>query len=62
MAKHPVPKKKTSKSRRGSRRSHHALSAPNLTECPRCHNPKLQHVVCPECGWYAGRQVLDVEA
>lgn len=62
MAKHPVPKKKTSKSRRDSRRSHHALSAPNLTECPQCHEPKLPHVVCPECGSYAGRQVLDVDA
>lgn len=62
MAKHPVPKKKTSKARRDARRSHHALSAPNLTECPQCHAPKRQHQVCPECGTYAGRQVLDVEA
>jgi hypothetical protein len=32
MAKHPVPKKKTSKSKRDMRRSHHALVAPNLTK------------------------------
>lgn len=61
MAKHPVPKKRTSKARRDSRRSHHALTAPNLTECPRCKAKKPQHVVCPECGTYAGRQVLDVD-
>ena len=41
MAKHPVPKKKTSKSKRDMRRSHHALTAPNLGECPQCHAKKL---------------------
>lgn len=61
MAKHPVPKKKTSKARRDSRRSHHALSAPTLVECPQCKSKKPSHVVCPNCGTYAGRQVLDVD-
>ena len=61
MAKHPVPKKRTSKARRDSRRSHHALSAPAVVECPQCKSKKLPHVVCPECGTYAGRQVLDVD-
>ncbi len=62
MAKHPVPKKKTSKARRDQRRSHHALTPKNLTECPQCKSAKPQHQVCPECGAYAGRQVLEVEA
>ena len=60
MAKHPVPKKKTSKSKRDMRRSHHALVAPNLVACPNCHNKKLQHYVCPTCGYYAGRQIIQV--
>jgi large subunit ribosomal protein L32 len=60
MAKHPVPKKKTSKSKRDMRRSHHALVAPNLTTCKNCGNKKQQHVVCPACGYYDGRQVLAV--
>lgn len=58
MAKHPVPKKKTSKSSRDARRSHHALSARMLVECPDCKAKKPPHVVCPECGRYAGRQVV----
>ena len=62
MAKHPVPKKKTSKARRDQRRSHHALTPKTLTECPQCKELKPQHVVCPSCGSYAGRQVLEVEA
>lgn len=60
MSKKPVPKKKTSKSKRDMRRSHHALSAPQLTECPQCHSKKLSHHVCPSCGYYGGRQVLSV--
>ena len=59
MAKHPVPKKKTSKSSRDARRSHHALSAPTLVECPECKAKKPPHVVCAECGSYAGRQVVE---
>ena len=62
MAKHPVPKKKTSKARRDQRRSHHALTPKNLTECPQCKEPKPQHQVCPACGSYAGRQVLEIDA
>lgn len=58
MAKHPVPKKRTSRSSRDSRRSHHALSEPTLVACPQCKAMKPPHVVCPECGSYAGRQVI----
>ena len=60
MAKHPVPKKKTSKSKRDMRRSHHALTPPNLVECPHCHAKKLQHHICGSCGYYDGRQVLEI--
>jgi large subunit ribosomal protein L32 len=62
MAKHPVPKKKTSKSKRDMRRSHHALVVPNLVDCKNCGNKRLQHQVCPSCGFYDGRAVLKIEA
>ncbi len=62
MAKHPVPKKKTSKAKRDMRRSHHALVLPNLTKCSNCGSQKLQHQVCPTCGYYDGRQVLTINA
>lgn len=61
MAKRPLPKKRTSKARRDQRRSHHALTAPELVECPVCRTMKPPHVVCPECGSYAGRQVIEVD-
>lgn len=55
-----VPKRKTSKSKRNMRRSHHALSAVKSTECPNCGERMLAHHVCGSCGSYKGRQVVDV--
>ncbi|MBP2019256.1 large subunit ribosomal protein L32 [Symbiobacterium terraclitae] len=58
-----VPKKKVSKSRRDSRRAHNfRLVAPNLIPCPNCKAPTLPHRVCPTCGYYQGRQVINKEA
>ncbi|MEE9170780.1 MAG: 50S ribosomal protein L32, partial [bacterium] len=51
------PKRKISKSRRDKRRTHWKLSAPAISECPQCHQPKLPHRICPHCGYYAGRMV-----
>ncbi|MCB0990895.1 MAG: 50S ribosomal protein L32 [Acidimicrobiales bacterium] len=57
-----VPKKKTSKSKTRSRRaSAWKLSAPARSVCPRCDATKLPHVVCPNCGWYKGRQAVEVD-
>jgi large subunit ribosomal protein L32 len=56
-----LPKRKTSKARKGKRRSHHGLAAPALVECPQCHSPKLPHRVCPTCGSYAGREVIEIK-
>lgn len=57
----PVPKRKYPKSRQGKRRSHLALNVPPLTDCPQCHTLKLSHHVCPTCGTYGERDVLEVE-
>ncbi|MFH1941151.1 MAG: 50S ribosomal protein L32 [bacterium] len=54
----PLPKRKTSRSRRDKRRTHKKLSAPSVTECSHCHQPKLPHRACPNCGYYAGRMVV----
>lgn len=59
MAKHPVPNKKTSRAARDARRSHQALGAPTLGTCPQCHTVKPPHTVCPSCGYYAGRRVIE---
>ena len=54
-----VPKKKVSKSRRGQRRSHDAFRATTLVECSNCGEMKLPHHICPACGHYKGREVID---
>lgn len=57
-----VPKRKTSPSRRGMRRSHHALTRANVQECPNCGASKLAHHVCSSCGHYNGRQILKIRS
>ncbi len=57
----PLPKKKYTKSRQGMRRSHLGLKANLLGSCPQCHSPKLPHNVCPTCGSYNGRQVVEIK-
>ncbi len=56
-----LPKRKTSKARRDKRRTHKKIEAPNLSECPQCGEAKLPHRVCPECGYYKGRNILGTE-
>ena len=56
-----VPKKRTSKARKGMRRSHHALVHTAATMmCPECGELKLMHHVCASCGSYRGRQVFEM--
>lgn len=56
-----VPKKHMPKSATRKRRANWKLEAPSYIECPHCHEPKLPHHVCPECGYYKGRQVIETE-
>jgi large subunit ribosomal protein L32 len=66
MAKHPVPKKKTPKSKSKKRygsfktKVHKRLdNTVKLMDCPSCKAKKVSHEVCHECGQYNGRQVID---
>lgn len=56
-----VPKRKTSKAKSRSRRaSNWRLTPAAHSLCPHCHHSKLPHIVCPNCGWYGGRQAIEV--
>jgi len=57
-----LPKRKYAKARQGRRRAHLKLSLPNLGSCSQCHSPKLPHHVCPTCGTYAGREVIEIKS
>ena len=52
-----VPKKKTSRHRKGKRRSHHHLSLPPIAHCGRCGAMTKPHTVCERCGHYGDLQV-----
>lgn len=56
-----LPKRKVSKSRQGKRRAHWKLRKPGLSICPECEEPKMPHRICPSCGYYKGRKILEVE-
>ncbi len=58
-----VPKRKSSKARKNSRRSNvWKLPVPNFCKCTQCGELKLPHRVCGNCGYYKGREVVKVEA
>ena len=56
-----LPKRKYAKARQGKRRGHLGLARPRIDYCPQCHSPKLSHHVCPTCGTYAGREVIEIK-
>jgi large subunit ribosomal protein L32 len=58
----PNPKRRHSNARTQTRRAHDALSRPAHSECPNCHEPKVPHRVCPHCGQYKGREVIETTA
>jgi large subunit ribosomal protein L32 len=56
-----VPKRRTSSSKRDKRRSHDALQVPQWVACAQCGEPTRPHRVCPHCGTYRGRKLLETK-
>ncbi|HEY6969810.1 MAG TPA: 50S ribosomal protein L32 [Candidatus Angelobacter sp.] len=58
----PNPKRRHSKARTSRRRAHDHLTAASLSECPNCHEKgRLPHRVCPHCGYYKGREIVETK-
>jgi len=57
-----LTKRRFSKARTASRRAGFKVRAVTLVECPQCHAQMVPHRVCPACGYYAGRQVVEIPA
>lgn len=57
-----VPARHFSQKRRDSRRAQLKLTVAKSVSCPHCHKPSLPHKVCPNCGYYNGKMVIDVMA
>jgi large subunit ribosomal protein L32 len=58
----PNPKRRHSNTRTRKRRTHDKMTAMNTSACANCGNPIAPHRVCPKCGHYKGRQVIQIKA
>jgi large subunit ribosomal protein L32 len=71
-----VPKKKMTRSRTRKRRTHYVLPDAAVPKsgkvrpegarsarffCDNCAQPKQPHTVCPNCGHYRGKALIEVE-
>lgn len=57
-----VVRMRHTKGKRNRVRSHHALKATHVGLCSHCKKSVFSHMVCANCGYYAGRHVVDVLA
>ncbi|MCB2231770.1 50S ribosomal protein L32 [bacterium] len=55
----PLPKRRHSPTRGRKRRTHWKITAPRVVTCD-CGESKLSHHVCPHCGEYKGRKLLNI--
>ena len=57
-----VPKQRKGRASTHARRSSNdRIDAPARTVCPKCGETKLPHRVCPSCGYYKDREVIEVD-
>ena len=55
-----VPKRRQSKSRSAIRRAQvMQRPVPHFVPCPRCGEARMSHQVCPACGYYKDRLVVE---
>ena len=55
-----VPKRKTTKSKRNQRRSHHRVANVNIVEDKKSGEYKLSHHIDLKSGLYNGKKILDI--
>ena len=57
----PNPKRRHSNARTRKRRTHDVMKARAMMACQHCGGPVASHRVCPKCGYYKGRPVLQIK-
>jgi large subunit ribosomal protein L32 len=53
-----TPKKRLSRSKRGQRRAHDAITPVTTVNCANCGSVVKPHHVCPSCGYYKGKEIV----
>ena len=56
-----VPKRRRSKARKRTHKSLWKISVPNTVACTNCGNLRITHNACTVCGYYKGKQVLQIK-
>lgn len=57
----PLPKRRHSRTRGRKRRTNWKIAAPALRTCPNCGQACMPHHICPHCGHYRGRMMIQVK-
>jgi large subunit ribosomal protein L32 len=57
----PLPKRRHSNARGRKRRTHWKLAKANLIACPKCKELRAPHRICKVCGYYDGRQAIEIK-
>ena len=55
-----VPRHSHTRSKVGKTRMHKFIKKVRLSLCPKCKKPVLSHTVCLKCGFYKGKEVINV--
>jgi len=57
-----VPRHKHTRSSVGQRRMHIFITPASLTTCPKCKASVRPHTICKHCGYYKGKEMMNVLA
>jgi large subunit ribosomal protein L32 len=55
-----VPKQGHTRAKVGKSRMHKYIEPVRLSVCPKCKKPVLSHTACLNCGFYKGKEVINV--
>ncbi|MCH9031674.1 MAG: 50S ribosomal protein L32 [candidate division Zixibacteria bacterium] len=55
------PKRRHSRARGRKRRTNWKIDVPTVVACKSCGQKKLQHFICPNCGFYREMEMIEVD-
>ena len=54
------PRHRHTRSRRDKRKANWKGETPKPVACPECAEPRMPHRVCPSCGTYNKKKILEI--
>lgn len=57
----PLPTRKTSRRKSAARQTHDAHPLKHLVRCENCGEYHVAHRMCPKCGTYKGKTVVNIK-